>query len=181
MKSAIQTIDITALRITPLANSGALRDFSCGEPEIDQNLAKCGEWHSCHRSRVYCASLLGRNEIYGFYCLGLHAHRSEEIGEAFERSSDDVRSYVPFIYINYLAVRAGFHRQKIGQVLLLNALGHCASVIRRVGSYGVALTALNGNAAALYDKYGFRCPVRNPPKYPLMVLPAQSVLDLFPA
>ncbi len=118
--------------------------------------------------------------MYGFYCLGLHAHDSKSVAGFFTRSSDDVRNFVPFLYINYLAVRLGWRRQKIGTVLLLNALERCALVVRNIGAYGIALNALNDDAAALYDKYGFRAKNPGSHKTPLMVLPAQSVLDLFP-
>jgi GNAT superfamily N-acetyltransferase len=127
---------------------------------------------------VYCAYLPDEPHMYGFYCLGLHAHDAKTIAGFFTSASDDARNFVPFIYISYLAVREGWRRQKIGTVLLLNALDRCAIVIKNIGAYGVALHALTSDSAALYDRYGFKA--KNPSeKTPLMVLPAQSVLDVF--
>lgn len=181
MTTVAPTLDLTQLRIIPLPSNDALSDFRCGEPEIDRNLSKCCHWHACHRSRVYCAYLDGRPELYGFYCLGLHAHSSAHTEGFFTRSSDDVRNFIPFIYLNYLAVQREWQRGKIGTMLLLNALERCAIVIRNIGAYGVALNALSDGAAALYGRYGFRANDPSRQNYPLMVLPAQSVLDLFPA
>lgn len=181
MKTAAPALDITRLRIVTLPSAAAFAGFRSGEDEIDRNLPKCCEWHRCHRSRVYCAYLGDEPDLYRFYCLGLHAHDSKAVAGFFARSNDDVRSFVPFIYINYLAVREGWRRKKIGTVLLLNALERCAIVIRNIGAYGVALNALNDEAAALYDRYGFRAKSPGSQKAPLMVLPAQPVLDLFPA
>ena len=178
MTTAAPALDLKELRIIPLPSGTAFSDFRSGEEEIDRNLPKCCEWHLCHRSRVFCAYLTHAPEMYGFYCLGLHAHDAKVVDGFFVRASDDMRNFVPFIYLNYLAVREGWRRRKIGTVLLLNALERCSIVIRNIGAYGVALTALNDDSAALYDRYGFR-PVSTG-RYPLMVLPAQSVLDLFP-
>ena len=180
MTTAATKVDIQRLRIVPLPSAAAFDDFHCGEREIDRNLPKCCEWHACHRARAFCAYINGDPTLYGFYCLGQHAHEARAVEGFFERASDDTRSFVPFIYLNYLAVREGLRRQKIGTILLLNALERCAAVIRNIGAYGVALHALTDDAAALYDRYGFRSKSSGSAKYPLMVLPAQSILDLFP-
>lgn len=180
MTIAGPALDIRRLRIVPAPSENVFADFRSGEDEIDRNLQKCREWHRCHRSRVFCAYLADEPDLYGFYCLGLHAHDSKSADEFFTRSSDDIRNFIPFIYLNYLAVREGFRRKKIGTMLLLNALERCALAIRNVGAYGVALNALNDDAAALYDKYGFKANNPGSRRAPLMVLPAQTILDLFP-
>ncbi len=61
---------------------------------------------------------------------------------------------------------------------MMSALEKCANTIRNIGVYGVALNALNDRSAGLYDRYGFR-EYGGKAKYPFMILPAQSVLDLF--
>jgi len=58
-------------------------------------------------------------------------------------------------------------------------LERCALVIRNIGAYGVALHALTDDSAAFYDRYGFRAKSSERAKWPLMVLPARSILDLF--
>ncbi|HKT20283.1 MAG TPA: GNAT family N-acetyltransferase [Stellaceae bacterium] len=179
--TAAQALNLKKLRIVPLPSDKALDDFQSGEREIDRSLSKCCEWHTCHRARVFCAYLDSEPRLYGFYCLGLHAHPSEAVAALFTRASDDSRSFVPFIYLNYLAVQTGWHRQKIGTMLLLNAIERCALAIRNIGAYGIALNALNDNSAALYDRYGFRVPPGARQHNPLMVLPARAALDLFPA
>ena len=177
--NATPALDIALLKIVPLPSDSAFAGFSSGERAIDRNLTQCCAWHKCYRSRVFCAYLASDPYLYGFYCLGLHAHRADAIDGFFERASDDVRNFVPFIYLNFLAVRQEWQRRKIGTMLLMNALEKCSGVIQRIGAYGVALNALNDVSAALYDKYGFKAkkPMR---RCPLMVLPAQSILDLFP-
>lgn len=179
MTTAAPKLDIQHLKIVPLRSSAAFDGFSCGEHEIDRNLSKCCEWHETHRARVFCAYINDEPTLYGFYCVGQHAHGAASVGSLFRRSSDDTRAYVPFIYLNYLAVRDGWRRQKIGTILLMNALERCAVVTRNIGSYGVALKALTDDAVAFYDHFKFRA-VDDSQKYPFMVLPAQSVLGLIP-
>ncbi len=180
MTTADPTLDFRQnLKIVPLPSASAFENFQCGESEIDRQFGKVCHWHAVHRSRVFCAYLADDPTLYGFFCLGLHAHDSDKVEGFFSRAVDDKRSFVPFIYLNYLAVRQGFRRRKIGTMLLMSALQRCALVIQQIGSYGIALNPLNDDAASLYDRYGFRTKKGDKSKRPLMVLPAQSVLDLF--
>lgn len=177
MTTARQTVDIESLRIVPLADSNQLNDFSCGESEIDRNVTKCCGWNDIYRCRVFCAVLGDKTNACGFYCIGISASESKYLDENIVRASGG-RNYVPFIYIHYLGVRSELQNNKIGTVLLMHALERCSYVIKNIGIYGVALNALNDRAAGLYDRYGFRAYGRH--RYPFMILPALSVLDLFP-
>jgi GNAT superfamily N-acetyltransferase len=179
MTTAAREPDLKRLRIVPLPSETALSEFRSGEAEIDRNLAKSWEWHRWYRSRVFCAYLGHDPNPHGFYCLGLHAHDAKSVEGFFARAADDLRNFVPFIYLNYLAVREGWRRKKIGTMLLLNALERCSLVVRNIGAYGVALNALTDESAAFYDRYGFRAKAGGKARWPLMVLPAQSILDLF--
>jgi hypothetical protein len=73
-------------------------------------------------------------------------------------------------------VRLHHQSQKIGTLLLGDALFRCAQVVKNVGVYGIALHALTTRAADLYDKYGFRAYGKS--KYPFMILPVQTLIDL---
>jgi GNAT superfamily N-acetyltransferase len=179
MTTAGPALDLKSLKFVPLPSPSALADFRCGEDAIDREIAKCCVWESRNRARVFCAYLPADPIPRGFYCPGLHAHEAKAVHGFFAHAREDFRNYVPFIYLDYIGVRQELRRNGIGTVLLLHALERCTIVIRNVGSYGVALHALNDVAAKLYDRYGFR-PVDEKAKTPFMVLPAQSVLDLFP-
>ena len=179
MTTAGPGLDLKKLKIFPLASPAPLTDFSCGEREIDRRLANCCDWHACHRARVFYAELPSEpGKTYGFYCIGPHAHEERHVRGFFQRASDDTRTFVPFIYINYIGVLDGWHNNGIGTMLLLNALERAAVVIRNIGAYGVAIHPLNERSARLYYRYGFR--ERNDrDDRPLMVLPARAVLEIF--
>ncbi len=177
MMIAPHRIDIKNIRIKALQGHETLCGFSCGEREIDRNIEKCCNWHSRYRNRIFCAFLDNLDLVLGFYCLGVDAANAEYLDEAVLRANESYK-FVPFIYINYLAVQLEYQSNKIGTILLMNALARCANTITNIGIYGVALHALSDRAAGLYDRYGFReCGKKS--KYPFMILPAQSVLDLF--
>lgn len=175
MTTALPTPDIPSLKIRPLISETAFRDFECGEREIDRNIEKCCRWHDKHRARIFCANIDGVQEAYGFYCIGVSALETRHLVEDVT-DVDDYRSYVPLIYVYYLAVRKEFQSQKVGTMLLGNLLSRCGYIVRNVGVYGMALNALTSRALVLYEKYGFR--QFNETKFPLMLLPTQSLIDL---
>lgn len=168
-------IDIRKLKFSPLSDPVALKDFQCGEREIDRNIQKCCEWDAQHRAKTFCAHIDGIPEAYGFYCLGVSASDAKNFGEDVNRTNDR-RTFVPLIYLYYLAVKDQFQNQKIGTMLLGNMLSRCGHVVRNVGVYGIALNALTERALKLYEGYGFR--QFNETKYPLMILPTQSLIEL---
>ena len=115
---------------------------------------------------------------HGFYALGMSATETKHLAGAIIHSAED-RAYVPFIYLNYIAMREELQNQKVGTMLLMNALTRCAQVARNIGVYGVALNALTQRAGSLYEKFGFRA--HDDKKFPLMILPARSLFELVPA
>jgi ribosomal protein S18 acetylase RimI-like enzyme len=124
---------------------------------------------------MFCAMIGDWHQAYGFYALGISAADSKYLSGEILQGTED-RSYIPFIYLNYLAVQSEYQNQKLGTLLLIDALTRCANVARNVGLYGVALNALSDRAAGLYDRYGFKAYGRQ--KFPFMVLPIKFLFDL---
>lgn len=90
---------------------------------------------------------------------------------------NEYRAFVPFIYLDYLAVRLDFQNQKIGTVLLANALSRCGRFVRSVGVFGIGLHAITERVASLYERYGFR-PYDETKRIPFMILPVRTLIDL---
>lgn len=177
MTTARPTIDLRSLRIELLRDRRLLDNFDSGEPEVDRNIEKCCDWHDQYRNRTFCAFLPDIDAAVGFYCIGISANESKYLTHETFRFWRQ-QAYIPFIYLNYLAVQKQFQQCGIGTILLMNALGKAEYAVQNIGIYGVALHALNDRSASLYDRYGFR-EYGGRSKYPFMILPAQSVLDLF--
>lgn len=175
MTTALPHPEIGKLKFSHLSNRAAFRNFESGEREIDRNLDKCCDWHEKHRAKIFCARIDGVEEAYGFYCLAVSASDAKYMDEDIVRANDN-RNFVPFICVNYFAVRREFQNNKIGTMLLGNMLSRCGYIVRNVGVFGIALNALTPRVLKLYNKYGFR--QRSETKYPLMILPTQSLIDL---
>ena len=177
MTTAPHHVDLQGLRIEPLVDPAELANFDSGESEVDKHVDKCCDWHQRFQRRVYCAHVSNEVAALGFYSIGVSAADSKYVDRDVV-GTHGVFGPVPFIYLHYIAVRSQYQSNGIGEMLLLHALEQAADAIQRIGNYGVALNALNERVAGLYDRYGFRAFDENM-KYPLMVLPARSVLELF--
>lgn len=125
---------------------------------------------------MYCAVKNGDPYAYGFYSLGVTATDPKNLDADITRDHEGA-GLLPFIYLHALAVRKEHKRHKIGTMLLIDALRRSARFVREVGIYGLALNAIADDwRLTLYAKYGFG--QRNEMKYPLMIMPGQTLLDL---
>lgn len=169
-------LDHRKIRVAPLSDPQALANFESGERDIDRGAVKCCEVLSTTRLKTFCAHYDNDSSACGFYALSMSAAETKYLGKSLADDADG-RSYLPFIYLNYLGVRTELQNNKIGSLMLVDALKRAAIVGENVGVFGVALNALNDRVAGMYDRYGFRA--HGDRKQPLMILPMQSVFDLF--
>jgi GNAT superfamily N-acetyltransferase len=160
----------------PLIDRAALEGFQCGEQEIDRKITQSCDSQNTHRVRIFVALIEGVPRAYGFYSLSISAAETKYLDDKIFQEHQD-RAFLPFLYLNHIAVVKEWQGGGLGTGLLINALGRCELVARNVGLYGVALHALSDRVAGLYDRYGFRAVGRE--KHPFMVLPVQSLFDLF--
>lgn len=112
MTIALRAPDLGSLRFLHLQDRAAFLDFKSGERDIDRNIEKCYERHERHRTRIFCAHVDGVPQAYWFYCLSVSASTASGMDEDIVRANDN-RSYVPFIYVDYFAVRHEFQNRKI--------------------------------------------------------------------
>lgn len=166
--------NIKNIKISPLADNSEISGLNCGESEIDKYIPRCCDRHSKHRAKVFCAKDSVSGSTIGFYCLSISAVDSENIKNEF-RMHDEYHKYIHFLYLNYLAVEKAYQCMGVGTFMLVDALIRCANLANNAGTFGVALNALTPRAATLYDKYGFR--QFDEHKYPMMILPVQSLFD----
>lgn len=176
MTIALPKPELAKIRIGPLADPTVLTGFECGAAEIDRKIGAACEAQSKHRVRIFVATAEGVSAAYGFYSLSISAAETKYLDAKLFQDHQD-RAFLPFIYLNHIAVTQQWQGQKIGTGLLINALQRCEYVARNVGVYGVGLHAISTRVADLYDRYGFRA--TGGEKYPFMVLPVQSLFDLF--
>jgi GNAT superfamily N-acetyltransferase len=169
----VPDIDLSKVKVLPLIKPVSLRDFSCGEREIDRSISKCCGWNEDHRAKTFCAFLDDRPKAVGFYTLSISNSNADYLHPDITRGA---LGEIPFMYINYLAVQTDKQGGGIGEKLLTHALDGCMVVAQNVGGFGVALHALTERAENLYYRYGFRSV--DGKKYPFMILPIKALLDL---
>ena len=83
------------------------------------------------------------------------------------------------VYITYIAVVRSIQNNGLGKILLSDALRRAHDLTATIGFSGVALRSLNDDTTRFYARAGFAPIYGN--QHPLMLLPIQSLIDLFSA
>lgn len=137
--------DSTALKLHP---------FSCGEPELDDWLARYAgqsEKKNNIRTTLLLDEQLGR--IAGYYSM-----RTFELSPT-DATSADRRSHrypVPAMLLARLAVDSDYQGHGTGRLLLFDALQKLLAAANSIGFEVIVVHALHEDAACFYLKHGFR-------------------------
>jgi ribosomal protein S18 acetylase RimI-like enzyme len=152
-----------------------LAGFKCGDRGLDQFInKKATKYHQRNRVKVFCAHERERQLVFGLYTLTM---RIEETNKLLPAERDQVSDrHFPAIYIGALAVSAACQKNKLGTILLMNALQRSYYVAQNVAVFGVALRSLNERTTKFYERFGFG--TREDGGTPLMVLPIWSLIEL---
>lgn len=164
-------------RVEPLARHHQRKGFVCGEPELDDYLARYARPH--HESGVARIFVAGTgeepNRVAGYYALTMggitRAHLPPEAAKRFPAFP------LPVARLARLAVDRGFQGQGLGEHLLLDALFRCRRIAAEVGLVAVVIDAKHERAQGFYARYGFF----SLPDQPLTLwLPLPTLQKLFP-
>jgi predicted GNAT family N-acyltransferase len=131
-------------------------DFDCGVEPLNRYLRTLA---AQHRSKGIATSFVlidsdRRAKILGYYSLSAASL-------AFERLADIDRkglpAYpVPVVRIGRLAISASNRGQRLGELLLQNAIKRILLARSTLGVHAVVVEAKDAAAEAFYRKYGFR-------------------------
>jgi len=92
--------------------------------------------------------------ILGYYSLSAATLAFERLTEADRRG---LPTYpIPAVRIGRLAASAGYRGQRLGELLLQNAIKRAALARHTLGVYAVVVEAKDVSAEAFYRRYGFR-------------------------
>jgi GNAT superfamily N-acetyltransferase len=136
-----------------LNDSHVLTSFSCGRPQLDQwlrNSALRVNKQGTGRTTVIHE---GDGVVLGYYTLAANALHRDTLPKAETRS---VPREIPAILLAKLALDQSLHRQGLGRDLLVEALTKCANAALLVGARFVVVDAIDKDAEAFYEKYGFK-------------------------
>lgn len=131
-------------------------DFSCGEPSLDHYLHRqAGQDIKRHISAVYVlGDLLNPSQILGYYSLSSLSVDAKGFPEKIKKQLPKY-PVLPVTLIGRLAVDKNCQGQKLGELLLLNALERCFLASQTIGAMAVIVDALNNSAVQFYKQYGF--------------------------
>jgi predicted GNAT family N-acyltransferase len=144
------------LRIVPLDGAHDRESFSCGVERLDHYLkTQAGQDIRRKANAVFVLSEVGEpTQILGYYTLCAMAISQGDVPEA-------ARKHVPrypvvsATLIGRLAISKNRQGQRLGAVLLADALQRAFESASTVGSSMVVVDALDESAAGFYAAHGF--------------------------
>ncbi|MGE0725463.1 MAG: GNAT family N-acetyltransferase [Alphaproteobacteria bacterium] len=141
-----------------LSERHALADFSCGRPVLDDWLRKRARANQTSgASRTYVVTDDVR--VVAYYCLAAGGLAAAEATGAFRRNMPDP---VPVAVLGRLAVDRSMQGKGLGVALLRDCVLRASQAADIMGIRGIIVHALDGDAKAFYERYGFSASPQNP-------------------
>lgn len=136
--------------IQPLRKKHQRQDFDCGEPSLNQFLQKYARQNSEKGfGRTFVAVQPGKSMVLGFYTLSSGSISFENVPENLPRYP------IPTVHLGRLAVDQTMQGQRLGELLLIDALERTVLVADQLGIYAIELFSLTDKAKKFYLRYGF--------------------------
>jgi GNAT superfamily N-acetyltransferase len=134
---------------------GHVRDsFSCGKPPLDEFIHRLvSQYEKRNLGRTYVAVRPGDKQVLGYYTLASGAISFQNLPETSARKLP--RHPVPVILLARLAVDLSVQGKGRGEGLLSDALRRGLSLADKLGIHAVEVDAIDQQAKAFYEKYGF--------------------------
>ena len=153
--------------IEPLGKQHDRESFDCGETALNQFLRHYARQNNERGlGRTYVAVLPGEAKVCGYYTLS-----SGSI--SFAIVPDKLPRYpIPAVHLGRLAVDLKMQGQRLGELLLIDALKLAVQIADEIGIYAVELYALTEKAKQFYLKYGF-VPLKDDDKH--LYLPIETL------
>ncbi len=130
--------------------------FSCGEPSLDEYLAKYARQNDDKGlGRTFVATRPGNLVVQGYATLRGRALSAATLPEA-ERKRLPNYPVPVVVHMGRLAVDRAAQGQRLGEALLVDALRGAYAASKDVAAYAVEVIAINEKARAFYLKYGFQ-------------------------
>ena len=129
-------------------------DFSCGKDMLDSYIQTRAKQDV--KARVAACFVLSDDgkEIKGYYTLSNGSIPKSQVPEHFLKNLPKYKD-LPVTLLGRLAVDNKFKGQKLGKVLLLDALKRSYDASLTIASLAVIVDPIDPEAAGFYTKYGF--------------------------
>jgi GNAT superfamily N-acetyltransferase len=140
--------------IEPLGAEHDRSAFACGKAQLDTFLAVLVSQYEKRRlGRTFVATEPGQARVAGYYTLAAGSLDASCLPADLRKHLP--RHPIPTIHLGRLAVDRAFHGKRLGETLLFHALQKALELSEELGAFGVDLWAIDDEAKAFYEKYGF--------------------------
>jgi len=93
--------------------------------------------------------------VAGYYTLSSHSIPMEDLPEDLAKKLPKSYKDVPAALLGRLAVSTQFKGNRLGELLLLDALNRCADLSDSIGTLAVIVDPIDEKAVSFYKAYGF--------------------------
>lgn len=128
--------------------------FSCGKFMLDNYIQKQAKQDIKSKVSVCFIFSEDEKEVKGYYTLSNGSIPNSQLPESFKKKLPHYQD-LPVTLLGRLAVDNKFKGQKIGKILLLDALKRSYDATSIIGSLAVVVDPIDQEAADFYTKYGF--------------------------
>ena len=124
--------------------------FDCGEESLNNFLKQFARQNSEKGfGRTFVAVLPNESDVLGYYTLSSGSVAFDIVPEKLPRYP------IPTAHLGRLATDLSMLGQRLGELLLIDALARTVAISDELGIYVVELFALTENTKQFYLKYGF--------------------------
>lgn len=159
----------------PLSSSHNKEKFTCGKPLLDNYLHTQAK-QDVKRKLSTCFVLPDGNEIKGYYTLSTASIERKLLPDEIIKKLPPSYHDLPTILLGRLAISKNYQGQRLGEMILLDALKRSYAASKEVGSMAVIVDPLDEEAVRFYKKYDFILL----PDSGKMFLPMATIEQLFP-
>jgi GNAT superfamily N-acetyltransferase len=141
-------------QIERLDRSHERAEFACGKAPLDEFLHSLVTQYEKRRlGRTYVAVRPDTKRVEGYYTL---AAGSVPFQHLPPRTAKKLPKHpVPVVLLGRLAVDRTAQGRRLGALLLRDALQRCLELSEQLGIFAVEVVAIDLEAKAFYQKYGF--------------------------
>jgi predicted GNAT family N-acyltransferase len=142
-------------RIELLDDRHDYADFECGNSELSAWLkSHASQFRTRNLAQTYVLVQPGQTTAYGYYSLSVSSVSFEETPDTKPWKKLPKRMPVPVALIGKLAVDRRVQGQKLGGVLLADAVKRIAEIADEIGIQSIVVDAIDERAKAFYLRFG---------------------------
>lgn len=143
------------LKIEALNAGHQRKAFDCGEASLNNYLQQYARQNVKHRiNKVFVATDINAPQtILSYYTLSAGSIRADDLPPEHKRRLPNYP--IPVALLGRLAVDKNHQGQRLGTILLADALQRVEQASTVMAVYAIVVDALNPSAADFYQQFGF--------------------------